>query len=681
MNFEIKAPMICAIYGISPATEVFLSQQNNSDTIVGLLDGYCQEGELYGKPIISLEEAIKKGINAIVVVARPSSRRIVVNRIQKVCREKGIHLYDTEGNDLLEAVQKEMPEAVISTIPKHQLMEEMRNAEVISFDVFDTLITRQVLYPADVFSLVEQRLITKYGQGFDFQKVRRQTEASISRGASPDIFQIYKELEKYIALPEKELEEIRLWEWELEQQVILPREEMCELFHYAVSLHKKVYLVSDMYYSSEQLAELLKPFGITGYEKIFVSCDYNTRKNQSLFEHLKAETPANKYLHIGDNPVADVESALHSGIKGIQIRKGLDMFEAMPWAAELLMQDKVTDRLKLGMLIAKLFNSPFVLEKGSLTINSPEILGCLVAPLLADFMFWLKEQTECRKDNAILFCARDGFLIKKLFDVMIQETASVKSVYFLTSRISAVSAGMFDKRDIACVSMQGELAAAQDLLRERFFLSEEDIRDITAKSRGYEDVILVKSKTLRTNYLEYIKTLDIPKENNTLFDFVSSGTCQLYLEKILGQKLQGYYFMRVPADASEKRQLSVASFYSDEERDNSKVYEDYFILENLLTSPMSSLKCFDENGIPEYAEETRSKEEIAFIMALQDGILTVFGKYLELLPESLRTESDKKCSEGIWNLIHQVPIENNVFRELTWEDNFYLRSASMKELL
>ncbi|MBQ8040263.1 MAG: hypothetical protein IJ274_10410, partial [Lachnospiraceae bacterium] len=66
MNFEIKAPMICAIYGISPATEVFLSQLNNSDTIVGLLDGYCQEGELYGKPIISLEEAIKKGINTIV---------------------------------------------------------------------------------------------------------------------------------------------------------------------------------------------------------------------------------------------------------------------------------------------------------------------------------------------------------------------------------------------------------------------------------------------------------------------------------------------------------------------------------------------------------------------------------------------------------------------------------------
>jgi len=666
--------MVCAIYGISPATEVFLSQLNNQDSVMGLLDGYCREGELYGKPIISLESAIEQGVDTIIVVARPSSRRIVVNRIQKTCREKGIRLLDTEGNDLLEEIQKEKLEDVTSVISKAQLTEEIKQAEVISFDVFDTLVTRQVLYPADVFGLVEQRLITKYGQGFDFQRNRRQAEASISRGVSPNIFQIYKELEKYIDLPEAKLKEIRQLEWELEQQVLLPREEMCELFRYAVSLNKKVYLVSDMYYTAEQLTRLLKPFGITGYDKIFVSCDYNTKKSQGLFEHLKAEAPAKNYLHIGDNTVADVEGAICNGIKGIQIRKGLDMFETMPWAEAFLRQDKLSERLKLGMIIAKLLNSPFVLEEGSLTIKSAAEIGYLAAPLLADFVFWLKEQAEGGQNNTVLFCARDGYLIKKLFDTLKNESKQMQSVYFLTSRTSAVSAGVFEKQDITHILETGGQRVDKELLKARFLISGEE-------TEKYETAILKRSKVLRENYLKYIKTLDISKSNLIIFDFVSSGTCQLYLERILGQRLQGCYFMRVPTGSLEKQRLNIISFYEDEERKSSKVYEDYVILENILTSPMPSLKCFDENGKPEYMEEKRSKEEIAFVIAVQNSILDFFVKYQTLIPKNLRLESDKWCSEKIWSLIHRIPITDSEFKNLVWEDNFYLRSVSMKELM
>jgi len=396
---------------------------------------------------------------------------------------------------------------------------------------------------------------------------------------------------------------------------------------------------------------------------------------------LKAEASADKYLHIGDNPVADVESALSNGIKGVQIRKGLDMFEAMPWAAELLMQDNLSDRLMLGMLIAKLFNSPFAMEKGSLSIKSAEELGCLAAPLLVDFVYWLKEQTERHKDSAILFCARDGFLIKKLYDFIVRETSLLKSVYFLTSRTAAVSAGMFDKQDIAGASEQGRREFDRDLLKARFLLSEEDFSVIGNKTEGYATVILEKSREYRENYLEYIKTLDIPQGSIAIFDFVSSGTCQLYIEKIMGQKMQGCYFMRVPTGNPRKSRLNIISFYSDAERDNSKAYEDYFILENILTSPQPSLKCFDETGMPEYMEEKRGKEEVAFVMAVQEGILNYFMKYRELLPSNLKTESDKCCSEAIWNLIHLIPIENDIFHGLAWEDNFYLRSVSMKELI
>ena len=50
----------------------------------------------------------------------------------------------------------------ISTAPsksinKNFLIEALRKADVISFDIFDTLITRRIYSPEDIFSIIEQK--------------------------------------------------------------------------------------------------------------------------------------------------------------------------------------------------------------------------------------------------------------------------------------------------------------------------------------------------------------------------------------------------------------------------------------------------------------------------------------------------------------------------------------------
>ena len=39
-----------ALYGLSNETERVISELNNQYNIVGLLDSFCRDGEIYGKP-------------------------------------------------------------------------------------------------------------------------------------------------------------------------------------------------------------------------------------------------------------------------------------------------------------------------------------------------------------------------------------------------------------------------------------------------------------------------------------------------------------------------------------------------------------------------------------------------------------------------------------------------------
>lgn len=49
-----------AIYGLGTETEKALAVLDGAYEIIGLLDGFTEEGALYGKPIISLQYAVQK---------------------------------------------------------------------------------------------------------------------------------------------------------------------------------------------------------------------------------------------------------------------------------------------------------------------------------------------------------------------------------------------------------------------------------------------------------------------------------------------------------------------------------------------------------------------------------------------------------------------------------------------
>ncbi len=171
-----------------------------------------------------------------------------------------------------------------------------------------------------------------------------------------------------------------------------------------------------MYYTEKQLIYLLNKFGIVGYEKLIVSCEYGTTKELQLFQILKHLAKSEKYLHIGDNYLADIKSAEKYGITGIWVKSGLELFESVSWSAEFEKFHTLSDRVKLGMFISHMFNSPFAISERKFDILTAKEWGYLIlAPILTDFTIWLRDKIEQMEESTILFLARDGYLLKNLF--------------------------------------------------------------------------------------------------------------------------------------------------------------------------------------------------------------------------------------------------------------------------
>ena len=72
----------------------------------------------------------------------------------------------------------------------------------------------------------------------------------------------------------------------------------------------------------------------------------------------------------------------------------------------------------------------------------------------------------------------------------------------------------------------------------------------------------------------------------------------------------------------------IEPFYTDQEKNTSAIFDNYYILETMLTSPYPQMLEMDENGNPVFAKETRSEADIEVFKRAQDGIIEYFKDYI-----------------------------------------------------
>lgn len=154
----------------------------------------------------------------------------------------------------------------------------------------------------------------------------------------------------------------------------------------------------------------------------------------------------------------------------------------------------------------------------------------------------------------------------------------------------------------------------------------------------------------------------------------------MYIQRLTRNPIKGLYFLQLEPEFMKDKNLDIKSFYSEEERESSGIFDNYYILETLLTSPEASVDEFDQEGNPIFAKETRSDKDIACFMRAQEGIVEYVRKYISICPENERG-INKKLDEVLLTLIHNVEIRDKDFLSLTIEDPFFNRMTSITDVL
>ena len=182
--------------------------------------------EYFGKKVLCLEDALPK-FDILLIAAIPSVTRIIYERIKKKVPMQKLIL-DLSGNQLNapqyyrdnEYWNKET-EDLISAIDEH---------DVISFDVFDTIITRKVLYPRTVFGLVAESV---GNDNFPVWRNRAEKEL-LDEGKQPGLYEIYKRISDMGYASEQD---VQLWmdiEILTERSLVMRRDAVYEIFQYAL---------------------------------------------------------------------------------------------------------------------------------------------------------------------------------------------------------------------------------------------------------------------------------------------------------------------------------------------------------------------------------------------------------------------------------------------------------------
>lgn len=616
---------LIAVYGIGPLTKLLLEKVRGFQ-IIGLLDGFRDNGEFCGRKILTLDQAVERGVDLIVIVARPNSTKIIYRRIAEFCETHSLPVYDMRGELLTQykaPIENDFNQLFEG---EAQLREAICRHDVVSFDLFDTLAMRKALYPEDVFVLVE-RLSGIEG----FAKKRMEAQRQLALTHPPSLREIYNFLShEGLALPGEGL--MPDLEMAAEMKLIIPRNKMIELVSFAMEKKKQVFCVSDMYLSKNFLWALLRQFGIENRIEIIVSSEYRTDKRHSLFGFLKKYARGKSCLHIGDDE-ADKE-ALREDIDVFTVAKSAELAEIFGGEKFFGDSNSYDDRTRAALFSAKAFNNPFILSDtgGKLFVRDAAEFGYLfVGPLLAQFTYWIASMSKGGCDY-LLFLARDGYLIKTLYDKLLKEleleSEFPKSVYFEFSRSVGLAAALFREEDILYAANLPFHGTAEEMLSKRFLLDANDILPFHKDSGQTEYImmhknhIMKRAEDVRKNFKIYFERRGIKNGSRIgLFDFVSSGTCQMCLQKLIPNQIIGYYFSHVREPHPYKEALHINHY------DGSGLgaaFKNYLFLENIIKAEKPTVVNYDVDGNPVYGTEKRSLRHIETIREMQGGIKEYF---------------------------------------------------------
>lgn len=354
--------------------------------------------------------------------------------------------------------------------------------KVVSFDIFDTLIKRALYNPQDIFYFVgkyAKNLLPFLNEKSFFElrilaeeKAREKLKHEKPMFEDVTLTEIYDTFANILNIDKSISLKIMEEENRLEMKLCQSREAIKELFELAKYCDKKIVLVSDMYLEKPIIEQILYKNGYKGYEKLYLSSDYRCLKSTGkLFDILIKELGCNKdeIVHIGDNWNTDIITAGSKGIQTIFIPKAIETFENkisdiysgsdlgfyLQKKLNVINETDMINDLNVRCMIAlsanKIFDNPFSPFQIESNYNADTYLtGYYTLGMhLVGVAKWIIDIAQEKGYKKVVFLARDGFVIKKVFDIICNKmNVKIKTEYAHVSRKALIPFSIKDEKDL-----------------------------------------------------------------------------------------------------------------------------------------------------------------------------------------------------------------------------------------
>ncbi len=557
--------------------------------------------------------------------------------------------------------------------------------------MFDTLLFRMVPEPAAAFVMLGERLYEQrrlppgvnaevFAQLRVIAEVRaREASARVRGTVECRLLEIYQQLAGALPLAGPP-EDLAAAEVELERDICRADLGVVELIRAAAALDKPVYLISDTYFSADQLRRLLDRPELFGcpIAGIYSSSDAAVNKGAALVQASSAdapaepgarpatslfdvvlsevERPASRLVHLGDHPEADQRAARQAGLQAILYSKLTPhlqrVLEREATAPVRLTRDDGLDRHQgdfgLTAVRARVLARTEAAQVPAGLARYWEAGATVFGPALAGFAEWVVARAKAFGVTHISCLLREGDFLSQLIREQADEAGIEVSTLWVSRQVCALATvyegtsaelqAFLSRRRAPTVGQLAEqlgvqiddVPALSELVDVRLDTPGVAARALDAIS-GHPQIrgaIVVQAARQRERLLRYLDE-QLPASGLVLVvDLGWGGTIQALLTRILqsagrSRHLVGLYL--ATNETALVRRLDGLEMegylagYGEPERLFNPVMRSPEMLEQLCMPDYGSLVGFDEHLQPQQSPVRMSRTQEAQKAAAQAG--------------------------------------------------------------
>ena len=451
----------------------------------------------------------------------------------------------------------------ICRVGRAELADALRDADLVTIDLFDTLLLRPAL-DADALRAVAAERLGPRGLELLQRRIDAEVEARGHGLGDSTLDEIYAVAAERWPADADAFDELRSAELDLERRTIVPRRWLIESLAGLESEGRRFVLLTDTFFERPFIEELVTAVGASHLlDDLVVSNEVRARKDTGDVWDLIAEREQpERWVHIGDNEFSDIQQAADRGIGTLYLPHAGSIASAAGFdLGTVAAEERRPTSIVAGAGLASMMGERPDRDHA----RTPDEFGYgVVGPLMAAFVSWIRRRAVADGVDRLLFVARDGYLPMRVMQQLDRADPDrrVASNYFLTSRRAALRVAVggdeldeaidvalgaawyggtvssfFDARfgwslepdvlaDIADRSV--ELPRDESMLRDAIVSVADRLRELGRRERAAFD--------------RYVATIGLDANgHHALVDLGYSGTTQRLLSGALPGRTSGYY--------------------------------------------------------------------------------------------------------------------------------------------